>query len=337
MLEVLQPGLYTTVQDKGRFGYRAYGVPLSGAMDQRAFFCVNWLCGNQVDAAVLEMTVLGARYLLKKDCVIAIAGADMQATCGGRPLENWRSHVCRAGEELVFGYATQGCRAYLAIAGGIAVPSVMNSRSTYARGKIGGLEGRVLKAGDLLAAGEAKAAEPRTDLPGWFTLAATAQRAVTVIRILPGVQRDAFDEAALTLLCSAPYEVSADSDRMGYRLAGNAVLPSAGADIISDALIPGAVQIPGNGLPIIMLADCQTTGGYTKLAQVIQPDLDRLAQVPPGGSVQFSRVSEEEALAIRTAYRSELKRLETITPNGAAKCFTLTINNKDYHVVVEEE
>lgn len=337
MLEVLQPGLYTTIQDKGRYGYRAYGVPLSGAMDQRALFCANWLCGNPADAAVLEMTILGARYLVKRDCVIALAGADMQAACGGRPLENWRSHVCRAGEELVFQYAVEGCRAYLAIAGGIAVPSVMNSRSTYARGKIGGLEGRVLKAGDLLAAGEMKAAEPRAGLPEWFRLAATAQREVTVIRILPGVQCDAFSAEALDVLCSAPYEVSADSDRMGYRLAGNAVLPLAGADIISDALIPGAVQIPGNGMPIIMLADCQTTGGYTKLAQVIQPDLDRLAQVPPGGSVQFSLVSEEEALAIRAAYRSELKRLETMMPNGAAKCFNLTINNEDYHVVVEEE
>lgn len=337
MLEVLQPGLYTTVQDKGRYGYRAYGVPLSGAMDQRALFCANWLCGNQTDAAVLEMTVLGARYLVKEDCVIAIAGADMQAACAGRPLENWRSHVCRAGEELVFGYAAQGCRAYLAIAGGIAVPSVMNSRSTYARGKIGGFEGRTLKTGDFLEVGGMKTAEPRTALPAWFTLSETAPRDVTMIRILPGVQRDAFDEEALSLLCSASYGVSADSDRMGYRLAGNAVLPLAGADIISDALIPGAVQIPGNGLPIIMLADCQTTGGYTKLAQVIQPDLDRLAQVPPGGSVQFSLVSEEEALAIRAAYRSELQRLEAITPCSEAKRFTLTINNKDYRVVVEEE
>lgn len=336
MLEVLQPGLYSTVQDKGRYGYRAYGVPLSGAMDQRARLCANWLCGNEANAAVLEMTGLGAQFLVKKDCTIAITGGDMKAVCGGRPLANWQSHVCHAGEQLSFQYAAQGYRTYLALSGGIDVPLVMNSCSTYVRGKFGGLEGRRLQAGDRLAFGELQISAARQNLPPTFSLAGV--EGARIIRLLPGVQADAFSQEALADLCGETYEVGVDSDRMGYRLSGRAVQPLTQADIISDALIPGAVQIPGNGQPIIMLADCQTTGGYTKIAQVIQPDLDRLAQVQPGESIQFMLVTEKQALAIRAAYQAELARLfETRSTAPTARRFVMNINNKNYHVVVEEE
>ena len=336
MLEVLQPGLYSTVQDKGRYGYRAYGVPLSGAMDQRARLCANWLCGNEANAAVLEMTGLGARFLVKKDCTIAISGGDMKAVCGDRPLANWQSHVCHAGEQLAFQYVAQGYRTYVALSGGVDVPLVMNSRSTYVRGKFGGLEGRRLQTGDRLAFGELQTSAARQCLPAWFSLADSSD--AHTIRLLPGVQADAFSQEALAALCDETYEVGVDSDRMGYRFSRRAIQPLAQADIISDALIPGAVQIPGNGQPIIMLADCQTTGGYTKIAQVIQPDLDRLAQVQPGESIQFALVTEEQALAIRGAYQAELARLfETRLPAVTGRRFAININNKNYHVVVEEE
>ena len=334
MLEVIQPGLYSTVQDQGRFGYRAYGVPLSGAMDQRALACANWLCGNRMSAAVLEMTVLGARFLVQRDCVIAITGADMQAVCGGRPLPNWQSHACRAGEELVFQYAAKGCRTYLAIAGGIDVPLVMNSRSTYARGRFGGVDGGLLKRGACLQGGAERDGQAQGGLPEWFGLAEAGSN--KTIRVLPGVQCDAFAQDALVRLCRAPYEVSADSDRMGYRLIGDCVPPSVQADIISDALIPGSIQVPGNGLPIVMLADCQTTGGYTKIAQVIQPDLDHLAQVQPGELIQFELVTEAQALVIRQAYRRQLEQL-FLPAETKPRRLLISIDNQEYHVVVEEE
>jgi len=303
---VVNPGLLSTVQDLGRTGYRAFGMPLAGAMDRYACTMANLLTGNRSDAAVVEMTMRGARLRFSQRAYVAVCGADMQGELNGRKVRNWSAFPVASGDELAFGYAERGCRSYVAFHGGIAVPTVMGSRSTYLRAGLGGFQGRALKAGDVLAV---KPAGALPSQPVELPLRLVPEYAADVLlRAMAGPQDDHFSAEGLRTFWNSEYVVTVQNDRMGYRLEGPAMAhgnfaADQGADIVSDALCPGAIQVPGSGMPIIMGADCQSTGGYAKIATVIGADLSKVAQMKAGDRVRFVPCSDAEAVAALVAER----------------------------------
>lgn len=264
-------------------------------MDPFALQVANLLVGNPPGAAALEMTIQGATLAFETEAVVAVCGAAMPVWVNESPVPMWTSLLLRPGDVLRCGTAVQGSRAYLAVAGGIDVPPVLGSRSTHLRTRLGGLEGRALRAGDQLAFHPPPLPPERVkgrSLP-WH-LRPSYPPQVTV-RFLPGPQAGAFTAEAWRRFETETYTVTSDSDRMGYRLRGPALAHREGADILSEAIPWGAVQVPGDGQPIVMMADRQPTGGYTKIAVVIRADIPKLAQLKPGEQVRFQRTTLAEA------------------------------------------
>ena len=306
MITVIHPGMMTTVQDEGRWGYLAFGMPRAGVMDRYASRTANILCGNPKEAAVLEMTLLGGEYRFEQAGRIAICGAAMEAKLNGQPIALWQALDVKPGDDLELGFARSGCRAYLAITGGIDAPVVMGSRATYTKAAVGGINGRMLKAGDVLYVGEAKSQKAPAAAPeAWIPVYSE----FIEVRVMIGPQEFLFEPDALPTMCAGEYKVTNEADRMGYRLEGPQLKHMGKADIVSDALCRGAVQVPGNGQPIIMMADCGTTGGYTKIATVIGPDFWRIAQAKPDDTIKFRLCDDTEAV---TALREETRRYEDL-------------------------
>ena len=291
-IRVLNPGILTTVQDLGRYGYQQFGIPCSGVMDQKSFQNANYLVGNQNGEAVLEFTLFGGSYLFESDTIIALTGADMSPKLDGAAVPMNRPVEVKCGMQLSLGFAVSGCRTYLAAAGGIDVPVVLGSRSTSLKCKIGGLAGRALAAGDVLPLKEN--AVPFEMISGRRTAEMICSDSITV-RVVEGPQADHFTEEGKKTFYSSAYTVSDLSDRMGCRLDGPVIESIDGTDIISDGIAFGSVQVTSSGMPIVLLADRQTTGGYAKIANVCSADLPLLAQARPGNTVRFTRISIEEA------------------------------------------
>jgi len=318
VITVLRPGLLTTVQDAGRPGYRAFGLPVAGAMDRLAFALANALAGAAPGAAALEMTLQGGAFRFEADAYVGLCGADMQGALDGSTVGACAGFPVRAGAILTFGGARSGVRTYLSVRGGIDVPEFLGSRSTYARAGVGGFQGRALRAGDVLPVGSPDAGGPARSLPPALVPEVGGE---IRLRALPGPQDDLFSPIGRGMFFGSEYRVTNRNDRMGYQLEGAAVQHARGADIVSDALVPGAVQVPGKGTPIVMTADAQTTGGYPKIATVIGPDLRRLAQARLGDGVRFESCTQEEAVE---ALRAEQKVIEEATalfprPEGEAR------------------
>jgi biotin-dependent carboxylase-like uncharacterized protein len=268
-------------------------------MDRQALRLANLLAGNGAHAACIEITLGGFAAQALCDAHFALTGAKTEATCEGRPLANWETHFVRKGEIIQTGPSVSGMRTYLAVQGGIDVPEVMGSRSTFLRGNLGGFKGRSLRREDLLILGEpAKtgASFPVFKLPPELIPIYSPKAR---LRVLPGPQIERLTPRGVQTFFSSEYVVTNRSDRMGAMLLGPAVELSRGGDIISDGAFPGAVQIPGNGLPVILGSDCQTTGGYVKCATIIDVDLPVAAQLGPGNTVGFVGVTLDEA---RLAY-----------------------------------
>ena len=307
IFEVIQPGLLTTVQDLGRYGYQQYGVPVSGAMDNYALRVANLLLGNNEEEACLEITLLGLKLRVLEDTVVAITGADLSPLLNNSSLPMWQAVAVSRGDKLSFPWPKRGCRSYLAVAGGIDVPRVMGSRSTYIKSHLGGHEGRPLRAGDQLKSNKVSPRILGRKLPSPYI---PEYRNQSELRVILGPQDDHFTERGIhTFLCSE-YTVSTEADRVGYRLHGPCIEHKAGADIVSDAIPLGAVQVPGNGLPIVLLADRQTTGGYTKIATVITADIPKLAQAKPEDKVRFVQITEEEAHLFLKEYEQTIHTLK---------------------------
>ena len=294
-LEVLAPGLLTTVQDLGRPGAALYGVPPAGAMDPFALMAANALVGNDWGEAALELTVAGPTLRADADCVVAVTGADLEPHVDGRPVPTWWSILLRRGAVLEFRGRRWGARAYLGVAGGIAVPVFLGSKSTYLPGGFGGLDGRPLRAGDRVPVGP-----PSGDLSLLAGRFLPPERrppygADPVLRVVLGPHRDRFTAAGLAALLDGAYTVKPSSDRMGYRLEGPPVEHVCGADVVSHGLPLGAVQVPGDRQPIVLMADHQTTGGYAVVGVVATVDIPLLAQCLPGDTVRFRAVDVAEA------------------------------------------
>jgi antagonist of KipI len=301
--EVIQPGPLTTIQDLGRYGYQQYGVPPSGALDNYAFRIGNLLVGNQETAASLEITLFGCQLRVLQDTTVAVTGADLGATLNGNPISMWESIPVRRGDIISFPLPKSGCRAYLALTGGINVHLVMSSAATYTRASIGGLEGRALRKGDILQTGKPVPAPKRARVPSEYIPLYQQQ---IELRVILGPQDNCFTEDGIRTFLQSEYTVSTQADRMGFRLVGPKIQHRETADIISDGIPLGAVQVPGDGLPIILLADRQTTGGYTKIATAISVDISKLAQAKPDYKVRFRQVSEDEALIALQEYEQKI-------------------------------
>lgn len=296
--KIEKSGMLTTVQDLGRWGHQSDGVPVAGAMDIEALRFGNALLGNDENAAALEVTILGPEITIIGEGLVVFAGAELDFSLNGETIGSWKTVAVKSGDVISFDRPKKGSRGYLCCSGGIDVPMVMGSRSTYTRAKIGGYKGRALKSGDQLQTGEPYVLWRR--LAG-FTLPLKLRPDYAPerkLKIISGLQEDSFTKEGLETLFSSEYTISAESDRMGSRLDGSKVQHGVnGADIVSDGIPMGAVQIPGHGAPIVLLADRQTTGGYTKVGVLSPASIQTLVQRMPGSKVRFERAVMQEAIA----------------------------------------
>lgn len=302
-LAIRKAGPAVSVQDFGRPGHAHDGISPSGAMDPEALIQANALCGNAKDEAAIEFGLAGLVFEVAARSVrVATAGAAFALTIDGRAVQGHRSHVLHEGQVMAIGAASRGVWGYLALEGGLALEPVLGSRSTHWRSGLGGLDGRLLQAGDRLPLRRGEAG------PGGAMQLPPRLAVGGPIRVMLGPQAEAFTEAGIATFLGAAWRIGRTVDRMGYRLEGPAVAHATGFNIVSDGIVRGSVQIPGQGRPIVMMADHQTTGGYPKIATVIGADLARLAQLPPGAECRFAAVGLEEALAARREAERALAR-----------------------------
>jgi antagonist of KipI len=337
-MRVIKPGLLTTVQDLGRWGFQSRGVPVAGPMDAYAHRLANALAGNHAGAATLEITLVGPELEFDDDRVVAVTGARFELTVADHqmPMPMQTAVAVSRGSRLKFGKRLSGARAYLAVAGGIAAAPVLGSRATHVTTAMGGIDGRALRAGDRVPIGPAQGppdylrqglrryAEASAKAEGGHNVQTAAgelpgNRGVRLqadhptsparLHVLPGPHSDYFSDEALRVLQAAPYTIDQQSDRMAFRLDGDAI-PHARADLISDATPMGAVQILPSGLPILLMADRQTTGGYPQLAIVMTADLHIAGQLAPGDTVSFAACSAGDAMTALIAQERTLMNIE---------------------------
>lgn len=303
---VLEGGALTTIQDLGRPGCLRYGIPPSGPVDLASFVLGNRLVGNPDSAAALECTLIGPRLEMRGASVIAVTGAEMPVTVNDGEIPRWAAVPVGAGDVIKLGPARRGVRAYVAFAGGVDVPLVLGSRATYLRGTLGGFQGRQLKKGDPVnlcpptsATGPPRSRRVRPEvIPTW-------QDEVEV-RVVLGPQADRFAPEGIDTFLSAPYAMTPQADRMGARLKGPAIAHTRGHDIISDGIPLGGIQVTGDGQPIILLVDRQSTGGYTKVATVCSFDVGRVGQAQPGQRLRFKALTVSEAHTLLKQGRAHL-------------------------------
>jgi len=295
VVEVLEPGLFTTVQDLGREGFGPMGVSPSGAADPISLRLGNRLVGNTEGTAAFEMTLLGGSFLFLEGAVLALAGSDFGATLDGKSVEIWTAFEAKAGQVLRMGPTRSGARCYLCVRGGIEVKPFLGSASTHLLSGLGGHEGRALRKRDVLRIGETSRV-PRKRRLSVRALANLQPR--KVLRVTPGPQSDWFQESAQKIFYESTYRVAEESNRMGIRLQGAAISTASSGEMISEGVSLGAVQVPEGGLPIILFVEQQTTGGYPKITNVISADFHSLGQLRPRDEIRFERVEWETARAL---------------------------------------
>jgi len=318
-MQIRAGGLQTTVQDLGRPDSQRQGVPAGGAMDRTALRVGNLLVGNDEGAAGLEATLIGPTISFDHPTLVAVTGADLCATVDHKPLAPWHAALVQPGAVLRFGAPVRGCRAYIAVAGGIDVPVVFGSRSTYLRAEFGGHEGRALRAGDSLGlgvpsalsyriAGSLQSDEPGMSVARWSVAPPIRPKYSddAIVRLIPGAHTDALSPQSRDQLFNTRFRVSASSDRMGYRLQGAELALQRPIELLSEAVAFGTVQLPPGGAPIILMADRQTTGGYPRIGEVATIDLPLVAQLKPGDHVRFRAISLEDAQRVYLAREQEL-------------------------------
>jgi 5-oxoprolinase (ATP-hydrolysing) subunit C len=320
MIEILAATELVTIQDTGRFGLRRFGIGSAGALDNLALKVANTLVGNDVDAAAIELLASPLRLRFTAETVFALAGADAEARLDGHPVPPWWTMTAPAGAELVMRPSRRGLSSYIALSGGIAVPPVLGSRSTEVKSGFGGLSGRALAAGDRLALGNPTMAPPVSPEAGFgvkppeMALAPVVPvvpgiEDAIVVRALPAAQHGIFTEAARDAFWNGGWRVRPDSNRIGFRLVGAELVPQQRQELLSHGILPGVVQVPPSGQPIIQMSDANTCGGYPKIAVVIGADLWRLGQVRPGGALRFVPIDAQAAVAALGEQRAYLTRV----------------------------
>ena len=323
-IEVIKPGLATSVQDAGRPGYYHVGIPLSGALDQFAYHLANRLVGNDGNAAALEAALLGPELVFRKGAIVAVTGGEATAKLNGQPVPRNASFAAKPDDRLSFDIMKRGARLYIAVAGGIDVPAVLGSRSTYGLGALGGFAGRKLAQGDVLAIG----APPRNARSGRTApedLVLTYPKEIE-LRVLPGLYYHRLTDESAASFFADTWTVAPEADRIGYRFRKGRALSfrerkqpfGAGSDPsnIVDAGYPyGSIQVPGGVEPIVLHRDAVSGGGYAMIGTVISADMDRIAQMQPNNLGRFVRVDMEAALKARAEYTARLARLRAAFPD----------------------
>ncbi len=315
MLTIRKSGLQTAIQDLGRSGFQRYGVIASGVMDPFAHRIANLLAGNAETSPTLEIALSGPVIEFEADHFISICGGDLSPSLDGEPLAMWRGHFVPKGSVLSFGEPKRGARSYVAVAGSFDIPAVMGSHSTYLRAGIGGFQGRALKNGDslqtlALPAGRMEALKKQNaQTPDWLIPPARYHEQ-PIIRMMPGRQFNLFNEASRKRIFEESFSVSANSDRMGYRLEGPELALEKQEELISEAVAFGSVQVPADGNPIVLLADRQTTGGYPKIGQVAAVDLPLISQLKPGESLKFRHISVNDAQQLYIEQEQQIRQLK---------------------------
>ncbi|MBC2397718.1 biotin-dependent carboxylase-like uncharacterized protein [Clostridium tetanomorphum] len=341
-IKVINAGFLTTVQDKGRIGYQEFGMPVAGAMDEFSLRLGNILLKNDEYEAALEVTMLGPELKFNIDTVVSITGADIQPKINNIEVQMWRTIKINKGDRLSFGKCKNGLRCYICFLGGIDVPDIMRSKSTYIKAKIGGVHGRALKVGDEIDLINKKTYYKEVlnrKIKDSYIPNYTGNYNINIVL---GPQEESFTKEGLNTLTSSTYEVTNQCDRMGYRLTGEKIEHKEGADIISDGIALGSIQVPGHGMPIVMMADRQTTGGYAKIATVISSDISLLAQAKPGDKIKFIKLSIKEAHSILREYEEkiidiknsieEVKNLEIVK----RKNYRVRVNGESFSLIVEQ-
>jgi biotin-dependent carboxylase-like uncharacterized protein len=316
MIEILTTGLLNSVQDLGRTGFRNMGVGLAGAMDGFALRAGNALVGNPLDEAGVEVAFFPFRLKFHTATRFAVTGADCDGTLDGDPIPPFWTRTARPGQVLALSAPRFGVRAYITIAGGLDLPVVLGSRSTDLKAGFGGFEGRGLKRGDCISLRTAARATPQDTGPGFglapesvLDHARDAAKGFTRLRVLPAAEHDDFTANALATFATGQWILTKDANRIGYRLEGPSLAMTARRELFSHGIVPGTVQVPPSGQPIIPLSDANTCGGYPKIATVIEPDLWRLAQSPSGCAIRFVEIGRGEAIA---ALRDRTAEIEDI-------------------------
>ncbi len=339
-LKIIQPGILTTVQDYGRIGYGQFGVPAAGVMDRLSMELANILVGNDRKEAVLEMTMMGPTLEAKSNIVIAITGANMNPKVNGNEVNMYETIYLNKGDILELSYTENGCRAYMAVYGGFDLPVIMGSKSTYLRAKIGGNNGEKIKANDILNINEAKNKYigtrkiPRKKIPSYSN--------ELTLRVILGPEEDYFTKEGIDTFLNSEYVLTKQWDRMGLRFDGPQIKHKDGADIISNGINFGAIQIPGHGRPIIMMADRQTTGGYTKIANIISVDLPYVAQLKTGNRVRFESITIDEAHELIKVQEKGVDQLisdfnlKSVDIVGPCRDFKVKLRKESYNLSVQE-
>ncbi|MAY87175.1 MAG: allophanate hydrolase [Pseudooceanicola sp.] len=316
-LEIVKPGLATSVQDLGRPGYFHLGIPEGGAMDRYALRAANLLVGNPEDAACLEAVFMGPEIRIGADCILAVTGGEMPIKLDGEPQATWESFAAKAGQVLSFGFLTGGARIYIAVSGGVATEPDLGSRSTYPIGALGGIDGRPVQPGDVLPIGAPNGAKPGWSVPEELR---RGPGSPAELRVLPGLYWDRLTEASQAAFFDDTWTVASEADRMGYRFKGGRAMEfvdreqpfGAGSDpsnIVDGCYSYGSIQVPGGTEPIVLHRDAVSGGGYFTLGAVISADMDLIGQLQPNMPVRFVKVDMSEALLARTERRQMLAQL----------------------------
>jgi antagonist of KipI len=304
IFKVIKPGMQTTVQDLGRFGFREYGVSPSGAMDAYSLQMGNILVGNEIGEAALEAPLIGPILLAFHDISIAICGGDFTPKINDQEVPLWKSMVIKKGETLSFGRVKKGARTYISVAGGIHVPLVLRSKSTFLTGKFGGLDGKALEEGDILYGNPLIRRNRFLDanlIPEY--------KNPLCVRVILGPHKEKFTPLGVNTFLNEEFILSPQSNRMAFQLDGPRIEHRNGADIISDAIPFGGIQVPASGQPFILMAEHQTIGGYSRIGSVISTDLPLLAQALPGTKIRFKEISLNSAQNLLIASKNRIKYL----------------------------
>ncbi|MCQ6274231.1 biotin-dependent carboxyltransferase family protein [Bacillus sp. V3B] len=325
MITITKPGLLSSIQDLGRYGFQKYGVITSGVMDSIAHRLANLLVGNKENQPTIEVTLLGPVIQFHQDSLIAICGGDLSPTINQIPIRTWRTILVKKGSELKFGQARAGCRAYLTVAGGFSIPSIMESASTYLRANIGGFHGRALQSGDQIKFDSLSILslkmmqqlnrqinnQPFVEMEWSISsdLIPTLQ-SDPLIRVIKGRQYHLFAKKSREKFFTEPFKVTTQADRMGYRLQGPTLHLETAQEMISEAVTFGTIQVPAEGHPIVLLADRQTTGGYPKIGEIASVDLALMVQAKPGDDIYFTRITHEEAGLLHLEREIQIKQLK---------------------------
>lgn len=315
LFDVKRPGLLTTIQDLGRHGFQQYGIVVSGAMDHVAHRIANLLVGNEPTMATLEVTMMGPKLTAVEDTVIALTGANLSATIDGVSVPLWKSTYVKKGQTLSFGKPVVGLRAYIAVAGGFVGEDVLGSQATYLKAKMGGVDGREVRKGDVLYRGEVSISLKQLTGRALANDLRPCYDYKQPFQVIVGPDDEMFTRDGLSTFFSEDYEITQEVDRMGCRLSGPKIEHKNKADIISDAITVGTIQVPASGQPIILLADRQTSGGYTRIGTVATVDIPRLVQQISGTKIRFEPISVEKAQQLYIKQEKMMKQLQFVALN----------------------